>query len=190
MRVIAGKARRLPLKTVPGLETRPTTDRIKETLFNILQNDIPGARFLDVFAGSGGIGIEALSRGARKAYFIEHNRAASACIRENLAFTHLEQDGVVLASDVLAAFARLEGEDPFHIIFMDPPYGKELEQTALSYIAAHRPSFVNEDTMIIVEALLGTDFSFARESGYEIVRMKEYKTNMHVFLKLQEEEQL
>lgn len=190
MRVIAGKARRLPLKTVPGMETRPTTDRIKETLFNILQNDLPGARFLDIFAGSGGIGIEALSRGASKAYFIEHNRAAAACIRENLAFTHLDKDGVLIASDVLAALARLEGQDPFHIIFMDPPYGKELENTVLSYIADHQPSFVDEETMIIVEAALGTDFSYVRDLGFEITRIKEYKTNMHVFLKMQGEEQL
>ena len=84
MRVIAGKARRLPLKTIEGLDTRPTTDRIKETLFNILQNDLYDIRFLDIFSGSGGIGIEALSRGASEAYFIENNRAAAACIKENL----------------------------------------------------------------------------------------------------------
>ena len=77
MRVIAGKARRLPLKTIDGLDTRPTTDRIKETLFNILQNDLCGIRFLDVFAGSGGIGIEALSRGASQAVFIEQSRRAA-----------------------------------------------------------------------------------------------------------------
>lgn len=190
MRVIAGKARRLPLKTIPGMETRPTTDRIKETLFNILQNDLPGSRFLDVFAGSGGIGIEALSRGAKEAYFIENNRAAAACIKENLTFTHLAQDATVMTADVLAALARLEGQALFHIIFMDPPYGKELENTVLSYIASHRPSFVDGDTQIIVEAALGTDFSYARELGFEITRIKEYKTNMHVFLKLQEEEHI
>lgn len=190
MRVIAGKARRLPLKTVPGMETRPTTDRIKETLFNIIQNDLPGSRFLDIFAGSGGIGIEALSRGAEKAYFIEHNRAAAACIRENLSFTHLEKDGEVLALDVLAALARLEGQAPFQIIFMDPPYGKELEQTVLTYFSEHRPSYIDEDSLIIVEAELKTDFSYVEELGYELVRIKEYKTNMHVFLKLQGENTL
>ena len=73
MRVIAGKARRLNLKTIPGNETRPTTDRIKETLFNILQPEIPGCRFLDLFSGSGAIGIEALSRGAEYAVFVEKN---------------------------------------------------------------------------------------------------------------------
>ena len=79
MRVIAGTARRLNLVTVPGTDTRPTTDRIKETLFNILQPDIPGCRFLDLFSGSGGIGIEALSRGAAEAVFVENNRRGPAC---------------------------------------------------------------------------------------------------------------
>ena len=169
MRVIAGKARRLPLKTIEGLDTRPTTDRIKETLFNILQNDLYDIRFLDIFSGSGGIGIEALSRGAKEAVFIENNRAAVRCIQDNLKFTHL---------------ARLEGQRPFQIIFMDPPYGKGLEQEVLTYISNHRPSFVNEDTVLIVEARLDTDFSYAEELGFEITRVKEYKTNMHVFLQL------
>ena len=80
MRVIAGTARRLQLKTIEGLETRPTTDRIKETLFNMLSFEIEGSRFLDLFSGSGGIGIEALSRGAREAVFVEQNRKAAACI--------------------------------------------------------------------------------------------------------------
>lgn len=186
MRVIAGKARRLPLKTVPGMDTRPTTDRIKETLFNILQNDIPGIRFLDIFSGSGGIGIEAISRGAREACFIENARAAAQCIRDNLAFTKLADQATVLQCDVLAALSRMEGQTPFGVIFMDPPYGKDLERAVLEYFAAHRPSYVNEDTIIIIEAALGTDFDYAKDLGFEITRIKEYKTNMHVFLTMQE----
>ena len=96
MRVIAGKARRLNLKTIPGTDTRPTTDRIKETLFNILQPELLECRFLDLFAGSGGIGIEALSRGASYAVFVEKNPKAAACIRENLAFTKLAEDGIII----------------------------------------------------------------------------------------------
>ena len=80
MRVIAGSARSLPLKTVEGLETRPTTDRIKETLFNMLQTKVPGSRFLDLFSGSGAIGIEALSRGAAEAYFVEYSKPCITCI--------------------------------------------------------------------------------------------------------------
>ena len=90
MRVIAGKARSLNLKTPEGLDTRPTTDRIKETLFNMLQYSIPDAVFVDVFSGSGAIGIEALSRGAKKAYFIENAPIPISCITENLKFTKLE----------------------------------------------------------------------------------------------------
>lgn len=182
MRVIAGTARRLPLKTVAGMDTRPTTDRIKETLFNILQNDIYGVRFLDVFAGSGGIGIEALSRGASCAAFIEQNRAAAECIRENLRFTRLDGQASVIQSDVLSAFSRLEGEPPYGIIYMDPPYGKELERAALEYISRRRPSFADENTVIIIEAAIGTDFSYVSELGFELRRVKEYKTNMHAFL--------
>ena len=106
MRVIAGSARSLPLKTPAGLETRPTTDRIKETLFNMIQSGLYGCRFLDLYSGSGAIGIEALSRGAQKAVFVEQQKKALSCIRENLAFTHL--DGVVMGSSVEAALPRLE----------------------------------------------------------------------------------
>ena len=95
MRVIAGKARSLHLKTIEGLDTRPTTDRIKETLFNMINDELYGASFLDLFSGSGGIGIEALSRGARKAVFVESSRKAAACIQENLKFTRLASDGEV-----------------------------------------------------------------------------------------------
>ena len=123
MRVIAGKARRIPLKTMDGLNTRPTTDRIKETLFNIIQDDIYGCRFLDLFSGSGGIGIEALSRGAKEAFFVERHKTAAACIRENLEKTHLEKQAVLLCADVFEALRRLSAKEAaMDIIFMDPPY--------------------------------------------------------------------
>lgn len=187
MRVIAGKARRLPLKTVPGQDTRPTTDRIKETLFNILQNDLEGVRFLDLFAGSGGIGIEALSRGAKYACFVESARAAADCIRENLAFTRLADQAELMQCDVLTALARLDGREPFGFIFMDPPYKSALELTVLERIAQRAFSFVNADTRLIIEADIRNDLSYAEALGYEILREKEYKTNKHVFLRLAEE---
>ena len=180
MRVIAGKARRLPLKTLPGADTRPTTDRIKETLFNILQPELLDCRFLDLFSGSGAIGIEALSRGARKAVFVEKNPKACACIRENLAFTKLAPDGQVMNMDVLQALRSLEGDGPFDCIFMDPPYGMDLERSALEYLSGS--ALADENTLIIVEAELHTDFSYVEEMGYELTRSKEYKTNKHVFL--------
>ena len=94
MRVIAGKARSLRLKSPEGMETRPTTDRIRETLFNMLRPYLADCRFLDLFSGSGAIGIEALSRGAKTCVFVEKNRRACACIRENLAFTGLKETDV------------------------------------------------------------------------------------------------
>ena len=180
MRVIAGKARRLALKTVPGMETRPTTDRIKETLFNILQPEIPDCRFLDLFSGSGGIGIEALSRGAESAVFVEKNPKACACIRENLAFTKLAEHGKLLNMDVLQALRSLEGGGAFDCIFMDPPYNKDLERQVLEYLKDS--SLADTDTLIVTEADLHTDFSYVEELGYELSRSKEYKTNKHIFL--------
>ena len=120
MRVIAGSAKRLQLKTPDGPDTRPPTDRIKETLFNMIQGELYDCLFLDLFSGSGAIGIEALSRGARRCYFVEQAKEAVACIRQNLDATHLGQKAVVMDCDVLAAIGRLKGkEKPFDFIFMD-----------------------------------------------------------------------
>ncbi len=130
MRVIAGTARSLPLKTPQGLDTRPTTDRIKETLFNILQGDIPGCVFVDMFCGSGGIGIEALSRGARKAYFVENAKEPLNCLADNLKFTRFEDRAVVLRQDAVAALTGIS-EKEVDILFMDPPYGQEQERRVL-----------------------------------------------------------
>lgn len=181
MRVIAGSARRLILKTVEGMETRPTTDRIKETLFNMIQNDLYGCSFLDLFAGSGAIGIEALSRGAKEAVFIDSGTRQVDCIRENLKTTRLYERAEILGCDVLSGIRKLSGKGRrFDFIFMDPPYDHEYEKNVLEEI--HGTSLADEDTVLIVEASLGTDFSWADHAGYRILRSKEYKTNKHVFL--------
>ena len=178
MRVIAGKARSLRLKSIEGMDTRPTTDRIKETLFNMINDDLYGASFLDLFSGSGGIGIEALSRGARRAVFVESSRKAAACIQDNLKFTRLAPEGEVLVMDVFRALDN-RGES-FSLIFMDPPYDRGLEKEVLSRLKAS--PLVTEETLLIVEASLETDFSYLEEFGYEVVKRKEYKTNVHMFL--------
>ena len=180
MRVIAGKARRLNLKTVPGMETRPTTDRIEETLFNILQPELLDCRFPDLFSGSGAIGIEALSRGAAQAVFVEKNPKACACIKENLTFTKLADSGTLLNMDVMQALRSLEGKGVFDCIFMDPPYNKELEKSVLTYLSGS--SLLADEGIIIVEASKETKFDYAEELGYTIIKEKEYKTNKHVFL--------
>ena len=179
MRVIAGEARSLPLKTPPGNDTRPTQDRIKETLFNVLQNITPGSVFVDICSGSGGIGIEAISRGARKAYFIENASAAVSCIQENLQFTKFTDRAVVLKQDAVSALGSIF-EKEVDIIFIDPPYHIGLEKQLLEALLGYR--YVTEDTLIVVEADLKTDFAFAEEIGYEIVKEKVYKTNKHIFL--------
>lgn len=180
MRVIAGSARHLQLKTVEGDTTRPTTDRIKETLFNMLQNDICGCRFLDLFSGSGAIGIEALSRGAGEAVFVENEKKALDCIRHNLSFTKLDDKATVMSMDVLDALIRLEGKEPFDIIFMDPPYNKELEKQVLT--ALQTSGLADEYTLIIVEASLETGFDYLENLGYRMKKYKKYKTNAHVFI--------
>ncbi len=139
MRVIAGKARSLKLKTPEGLETRPTTDRIKETLFNMLQPWLPDSIFIDLFSGSGGIGIEALSRGARHAYFVENNKNAIACIQENLQFTKTMDDATILKQDVLSALSGIH-EKEADVIFIDPPYE---QGSAADACASGRPALCN-----------------------------------------------
>ncbi len=182
MRVISGSARRTTLKTLEGMDTRPTTDRIKETLFNMINSDIYDSVFLDLFAGSGGIGIEALSRGANSAVFVENNRKAMECIKENLNKTHLMDKAQVREMDVLGYIksANASGEK-FDIIFMDPPYNKEIEKDVLYSLADS--SIIDEDTLIIVEASMETDFSYLEDIGFVIEKRKEYKTNVHMFIR-------
>lgn len=186
MRIIAGKCRHLPLKTPEGLNTRPTQDRIKETLFNMIQSQLFDCDFLDLFAGSGGIGLEALSRGANSCVFVEQNKEAIACIEDNISFTKLNDQARLIKEDVFCALKKLEaeGHTPFSIIFMDPPYNKELEKQVLDYLKTS--SLIDADTLIIVESDLNTDFSYLDEYGFECTKFKKYKTNAHSFIYLKE----
>ncbi len=179
MRVIAGRARSLPLKAPRGTETRPTADRIKETLFNMLMSYLPDAVFIDLFSGSGGIGIEAISRGAKRAYFVETDKEAFSCITENVKFTKMTEEAVLLKQDVYAALHQIH-EKEADIIFADPPYqGNHYEK--LLALLKDMP-YVTEDTLIVLEAELHKDFSFTEEYGFAIRKEKCYKTNKHIFL--------
>lgn len=181
MRVIAGKAKRLPLKTMDGLDTRPTTDKIKETLFNIISPELYDAVFLDLFSGSGGIGIEALSRGAKEVYFVESNKKVMEYIKENLAFTKLEKHAKLLCMDYMVALKELEQKNlVFDFIFMDPPYHKDFEKKCLQYLMNSKLS--SDNTTIIIEAALDTNFDYLSQYGWQCDRQKKYKTNMHMFL--------
>lgn len=185
MRVIAGKARSLPLKTPEGIDTRPTTDRVKETLFNMLQPYVPEGVFVDLFSGSGGIGVEALSRGAERCYFVENDRRALACIEENLSFTKLLDFAIVLKQDVFAALGGIR-ETFVDVIFMDPPYGKGYEKEV--FVILKEMPYVTEQTLLVVEADLKTDFSWTEALGFTIIKEKRYKTNRHLFMKRRQAE--
>lgn len=180
MRVIAGSARRVPLQTLEGMDTRPTQDRIKETLFNMLQYDIADTVFLDLFAGSGAIGIEALSRGARQVVFVEQNEKAIEIIRANLKATKLEDKAVVMHCDAASALKRLEGKYRFDYIFMDPPYNHQLEEEMLTNLKDS--AMIDKQSTIIIEASLETTFEYLDSMGYVMEKNKEYKTNRHVFV--------
>jgi len=139
MRVIAGEFRSRRLKSIPGAATRPTPDRLRETLFDILAPRIEGARFLDGYAGTGAVGIEALSRGAAHAWFLERNRAALSTIRENLDSLDLERRSTVVAGPVLLTLPRCAAD----VVFLDPPYDLEREYAAaLELLAEMRPALL------------------------------------------------
>ena len=183
MRVIAGKARRTLLVTPKGLDTRPTTDRTKETLFNILQGDLADSSFLDLFSGSGAIGIEALSRGADFAVFSDTSKEAVDCIRTNIKATHMEGQALVLQKDAIATIKEMETAGKvFQIIFMDPPYDCGHEKIILQML--EKSNIIDEDTIIVVEASLATKFDYLKTSRFRVYREKEYKTNKHVFIEV------
>lgn len=123
MRVVAGEFKSRRLKTLPGLRTRPTSDKLRETLFNLIGDAVADAVFADCYAGSGAVGIEARSRGARRVYFLEANPAAVQVIRCNLKALEIEEDSVVLAMNVSNALKKLANRGiKFNIAFLDPPY--------------------------------------------------------------------
>ena len=132
MRVITGKARGVVLKTPEGMATRPTTDRVKEALFSIIQFDVPGCRVLDLFGGTGQLGIEALSRGAVSAVFVDSSDTACKLIQENLKRTKLYEYAKVVRSDYLEYLRRCK--EKFDIIFLDPPYAEVFLENSLNCI--------------------------------------------------------
>jgi 16S rRNA (guanine966-N2)-methyltransferase len=136
MRVIGGEFRSRVLKSLPGMDVRPTPDRLRETLFNILAPTIDGAVFADIYAGTGAVGIEALSRGASRAIFVEQNRAAVNVIRDNLRSLGLEGRAQVRNTRAAAVLNEIDAE----IIFLDPPYGLEQEYERSLTILAERPA--------------------------------------------------
>ena len=168
MRVITGKARGVQLKTPDGMLTRPTTDRVKEALFSIIQFDVPTARVLDLFGGTGQLGIEALSRGAKHAVFVDQREDACRLIRENLKRTRLESDAKVVRSDYLDYLKRCR--EPFDIIFLDPPYAEVFLENALKCIA--EIDILQSGGIIIAERPVGKELPWEFEG---FTRSRDYK---------------
>lgn len=180
MRVISGTARSLILKTPKGDSTRPTTDKIKETLFNMISNELYDATFLDLFAGSGGIGIEALSRGAREACFCDIDRESIECIRQNLVHTKLIDKAMIIKGSFEANLEKLKNLDKrFDIVFIDPPYKKGFEDKCLDILL--NSTLIDEHTLVIIEEDFKTDTTHLSKDWY-IDKVKEYKSNKHIFI--------
>ena len=168
MRVITGKARGIQLKTPEGMLTRPTADRVKEALFSIINFDIPGAKVLDLFGGTGQLGIEALSRGASTAVFVDAREESCKLIRENLKRTKLDPDAKVIRSDYLDYLSRCR--EQYDIIFLDPPYAEEFLENAIKKIT--EIDILHSNGIIVAERPLGKDLPWEVE-GY--ARSKDYK---------------
>jgi 16S rRNA (guanine966-N2)-methyltransferase len=154
MRVIGGEFRSRVLRSLPGMETRPTPDRLRESLFNVLAPEIGGATFLDAYAGTGAVGIEALSRGAARAIFIENNRAATQIIRENLAALGLLRRAGVLSGRVLQYLSHRTAD----IVFLDPPYNLDKEYSEALRILGDAPpplAIVQHDVRRVLEEIYG-----------------------------------
>ena len=168
MRVITGKARGVTLKTPNGMQTRPTADRVKEALFSIIQFDIPGARVLDLFGGSGQLGIEALSRGAKSAVFVDASDAACALIRENLKRTKLSDDAKVIRSDYMSYLKTCR--DSFEIVLLDPPYAEVFLENALKSLS--EIDILQSGGIIVAERPVGKELpwdfpGFTRSKDYK-----------------------
>ena len=168
MRVITGKARGIVLKTPDGMATRPTTDRVKEAMFSIIQFDIPASRVLDLFGGTGQLGIEALSRDAKSAVFVDEREDACRLIRENLKRTKLEQCGRVIRSDYLAYLRNCK--EKFDIIFLDPPYAEVFLENSLKMIT--EIDILQSGGIIVAERPIGKELPW-EFLGFD--RSRDYK---------------
>ena len=168
MRVITGKARGVVLKTPEGLTTRPTSDRVKEAMFSIIQFDLPGTRVLDLFGGTGQLGIEALSRGAKSAVFVDSGEKACALIRENLRRSKLESDAKIVRADYMEYLQRCS--EKFDIVLLDPPYAEVFLENALKKLT--EIDILQSGGIIVAERPVGKDLPWEFE-GYS--RSKDYK---------------
>ena len=181
MRVITGKARGIQLKTPDGMHTRPTADRVKEALFSIIQFDVPGASVLDLFGGTGQLGIEALSRGAKRAVFVDEREDACKLIKENLKRTKLDDSASVVRSDYL--FYLKKCKETFQIILLDPPYAEVFLENSLKLIT--EIDILQTDGIIVAERPVGKELPWEFD-GFSRSRDYKYgKTLLTIYRKTQ-----
>lgn len=175
MRVISGKARGTSLYSLEGIHTRPTTDRVKESMFSIINFHIPGGVVLDLFSGSGALGIEALSRGAKKCYFIENSRAAADIVKKNIEKTNCRDNAVLKVIDYKTFLNSVD--EKFDVILLDPPYNKKMCDEAMKVI--YERNLLNDDGVIVCETeypeIITTDFEKKKDYKYG-------KTKLSVFV--------
>lgn len=180
MHIITGRARGVRLDTLPGVATRPTSERAKEAIFSMLQFDLQGRRVLDLFAGSGQMGLETVSRGAAHATLVDAAKEAVAVIRRNAEKTRLAADVSILQADALAYLDRCQ-EQPFHLVFLDPPYAAGLLPSVLARLLDRR--LLTAGATVVAECadpkdLFGGDEALA--ARYNIIKTKRYGV-AHVF---------
>ena len=168
MRVISGKSRGVRLKTPAGMETRPTADRVKEAMFSILQFELPGTKVLDLFGGTGQLGIEAISRGAKEAVFVDQSANACKLIQENLKLAHMEKEGKVIRGDYLTFLKNTK--EKFDIILLDPPYAEVFLENALNLIT--EIDILQTNGIIVAECPLGKELPWEFPG---LTRSKDYK---------------
>ena len=150
MRIITGTARGVRLRTLEGEETRPTAERTKEAVFSMIQFELVGRRILDAFAGSGQMGLEALSRGARTALLIDKNRSAAEIIKRNVELTRMGEKAEVVCGDAADCLKRRAGREQYDIVFLDPPYKSELIKQTLNRLIEYK--MLSENATVVCES--------------------------------------
>lgn len=168
MRIITGKARGIRLETLDGLDTRPTSERTKEAVFSMLQFDIAGSEVLDLFAGSGQMGLESLSRGAMRAHLIDKGRGAYDIIKRNIQKTRLTEDAIAICEDSLSFLKRQNGDVKFDIVFIDPPYASNLIDEALTILYSKK--LVKDSSYIVCESDRFYFLGEENEKRFEVIK--------------------
>ena len=174
MRIITGRARGTKLNTLEGLNTRPTAERTKEAVFSMIQFDIPDSNVLDLFAGSGQMGLEAVSRGATRATFVDNEKSAIAVINQNVKKTHSENESHVVQSDFESYLKRVAGKEKYGVVFLDPPYASDSLIKALKCLTKY--NLLAKNATVVCES--GTAELFEGEAElkecFDIIKQTKY----------------